>query len=70
MFTDEAHKAMILAEQEAKRRNHECVGTEHILLGLIKGGSGAGAMVLRRFGMDIKGLREEVEKLVKEGRRW
>ncbi len=66
-FTDRARKVMALANQEAQRLNHEYLGTEHILLGLVKEGSGVGATVLRNLGMDIKRLRGEVEKLVKSG---
>jgi len=58
---------MALANQEAQRFNHEYIGTEHILLGLVKEGSGVGATVLKNLGLDIKELRLEVEKLVKSG---
>jgi len=58
---------MALANQEAQRFNHECIGTEHILLGLVKEGSGVGATVLKNLDVDIKKLRLEVEKLVKSG---
>ncbi len=66
-FTDRARKVMALANQEAQRFNHEYIGTEHILLGLVKEGSGVGATVLKNFDVDIKKLRLEVEKLVKSG---
>lgn len=46
-FTDRARKVMALANQEAQRFNHEYIGTEHILLGLVKEGSGVGANVLK-----------------------
>jgi len=58
---------MALANQEAQRFNHEWIGTEHILLGLVKEGSGVGATVLKNLDVDIKKLRLEVEKLVKSG---
>jgi len=58
---------MALANQEAQRFNHEYIGTEHILLGLVKEGSGVGANVLKNLDVDIKKLRLEVEKLVKSG---
>ena len=58
---------MALAHQEAQRFNHEYVGTEHILLGLVKEDSGVGATVLNNLDVDIKKLRLEVEKLVKSG---
>ncbi len=66
-FTDRARKVMALANQEAQRFNHEYIGTEHILLGLVKEGSGVGATVLKNQDVDIKKLRLEVEKLVKSG---
>jgi len=58
---------MALANQEAQRFNHEYIGTEHILLGLVKEGSGVGATVLKNLDVDIKKLRLEIEKLVKSG---
>jgi ATP-dependent Clp protease ATP-binding subunit ClpC len=66
-FTDRARKVMALANQEAQRFNHEYIGTEHILLGLVKEGSGVGATVLKNLDVDLKKLRLEVEKLVKSG---
>ncbi len=66
-FTDRARKVMALANQEAQRFNHEYIGTEHILLGLVKEGSGVAANVLKNLDVDIKKLRLEVEKLVKSG---
>jgi ATP-dependent Clp protease ATP-binding subunit ClpC len=66
-FTDRARKVMALANQEAQRFNHEHIGTEHILLGLVKEGSGVGATVLKNLDVDIKKLRLEVEKHVKSG---
>ena len=58
---------MALANQEAQRFNHEYIGTEHILLGLVKEGSGVGANVLKNLGVDLHKVRVEVEKLVKAG---
>ena len=66
-FTDRARKVMALANQEAQRFNHEYIGTEHILLGLVKEGSGVGANVLKNLGVDLRKVRMEVEKLVKSG---
>src|SRR3974390_2007865 len=66
-FTDRARKVMALANQEAQRFNHEYVGTEHILLGLVKEGSGVGANVLKNLDVDLRKVRLEVEKLVKSG---
>src|ERR1700750_3285093 len=66
-FTDRARKVMALANQEAQRFNHEYIGTEHILLGLVKEGSGVGANVLKNLDGDLRKVRLEVEKLVKSG---
>ncbi len=66
-FTDRARKIMHLANQEAQRFNHEYLGTEHILLGLVKEGSGVGADVLKNLDVDLRKVRIEVEKLIKSG---
>ncbi|HED54816.1 MAG TPA: ATP-dependent Clp protease ATP-binding subunit [Phycisphaerales bacterium] len=66
-FTDRARKVMALANQEAQRFNHEYIGTEHVLLGLVKEGSGVGANVLKALTVDLRKVRLEVEKLVKQG---
>jgi len=66
-FTDRARKVMALANQEAQRFNHEYVGTEHILLGLVKEGQGVAANVLHNLQVDLKKIRLEVEKIVKSG---
>ncbi len=67
-FTDRARKVMALANQEAMRFNHEYIGTEHILLGLVKEGNGVGANVLKNLGLDLPRIRREVEQLVRAGR--
>jgi ATP-dependent Clp protease ATP-binding subunit ClpC len=66
-FTDRAKKVMNLARQEAQRFNHEYLGTEHILLGLVQEGSGVAANVLKNMGIDLTKIRAEVEKIVKTG---
>jgi ATP-dependent Clp protease ATP-binding subunit ClpC len=66
-FTDRARKVMALANQEAQRFNHDFIGTEHVLLGLVKEGSGVGANVLKNLDVDLKKLRLEIEKQVKSG---
>jgi ATP-dependent Clp protease ATP-binding subunit ClpC len=58
---------MQLANQEAQRFNHEYIGTEHLLLGLIKEGSGVAANVLKNLDIDLRKIRHEVEKLVRSG---
>ena len=66
-FTDRARKVMQLANQEAQRFNHEYIGTEHILLGLVKEGSGVAANVLKNLDVDLRKIRIEVEKIVQAG---
>ncbi len=66
-FTDRARKVMQLANQEAQRFNHEYIGTEHILLGLVKEGSGVAASVLKNLEADLRKIRQEVEKIVQAG---
>jgi len=66
-FTDRARKVMQLAKDEARRLNHAQMAPEHILLGLVKEGSGVAANVLGDLGVDLKVLRREVEALVETG---
>ena len=66
-FTDRARKVMQLANQEAQRFNHEYIGTEHMLLGLVKEGTGVAANVLKNLEVDLRKIRLEVEKLVQSG---
>ena len=66
-FTDRARKVMSLARQEAQRFNHEYIGTEHILLGLVQEGSGIAARVLKNLDVDLRKIRTEVEKLIPHG---
>jgi ATP-dependent Clp protease ATP-binding subunit ClpC len=66
-FTDRARKVMQLANQEAQRLNHEYIGTEHILLGLVKEGSGVAANVLKNLDIDLRKIRLEIEKIVQSG---
>ena len=66
-FTERARKVMTLARQEAQRFNHDYIGTEHILLGLVQEGSGVAAQVLKSLDVDLKKIRMEVEKIVKNG---
>jgi ATP-dependent Clp protease ATP-binding subunit ClpA len=66
-FTDRSRKAMQLANQEAQRLNHEYIGTEHILLGLVKEGMGVAANVLKNLDIDLPKIRLEVEKIVQHG---
>jgi ATP-dependent Clp protease ATP-binding subunit ClpA len=66
-YTDRARKVMELAKQEAWRFNHEYIGTEHILLGLVGEGSGVAANVLKNLDIDLRKIRLEVEKIVRSG---
>lgn len=66
-FTDRARKVMALANQEAQRFNHEYIGSEHILLGLVKEGSGVASSVLQRLGVDLATARKAVEELMVPG---
>src|SRR5690349_17615993 len=66
-FTDRARTVMQLANEEAKCFNHEYIGTEHILLGLIEEGAGAAAHVLKEFDLDLCKIRREVEKILQSG---
>ena len=66
-FTDRARKVMALARKEAQRLNHDFIGTEHILLGLLLEGSGVAANVLKNRGADLERIRSGIEKLVKPG---
>jgi ATP-dependent Clp protease ATP-binding subunit ClpC len=58
---------MQLANKEAQRLNHEYIGTEHILLGLVKEGSGVGAAVLTKFDLDLDKTRHEVKRFAPKG---
>ncbi|NQU95975.1 MAG: ATP-dependent Clp protease ATP-binding subunit [Candidatus Omnitrophica bacterium] len=66
-FTERARKVILLAKEEAKRFNHDYIGTEHILLGLVREGEGVAAAVLASLGLSADKIRFEVEKLVQPG---
>jgi len=66
-FTERARKVILLAKEEAKRFNHDYIGTEHILLGLVREGEGVAAAVLASFALSPDKIRLEVEKLVQPG---
>ncbi|MFP6877988.1 MAG: ATP-dependent Clp protease ATP-binding subunit [Roseibacillus sp.] len=66
-FTPRAQQVLALARKEADRFNHNYVGTEHLLLGLIKLGQGVAVSVLERMGLDLDSVRMEVEKQVGHG---
>ncbi len=66
-FTPRAQQVLALARKEADRFNHNFVGTEHLLLGLIKLGQGVAVNVLQKMGLDLETVRQEVEKEVRSG---
>ncbi len=63
-FTNRAKQVIKLAKKEAQRLNHNYLGTEHLLLGLLKLGQGVAVNVLRNFSLDYESVRQEIEKLV------
>ncbi|MGD0898053.1 MAG: Clp protease N-terminal domain-containing protein [Thermoguttaceae bacterium] len=66
-FTERARKTMQYAEEEARRLHHACIGPEHILLGLLREGTGVAANVLKNLGADEANVRAQVERLVPIG---
>ena len=66
-FTERAQRVILIAQEEAKRLNHDYVGTEHLLLGLIALGEGVAAQVMANLGVDLRRVRGEVEKIVGTG---
>lgn len=66
-FSPRAQQVLVLARKEADRFNHNFVGTEHLLLGLIKIDQGVAVNVLRKLGLDLEKVRSEVEKLIGAG---
>ena len=66
-FTERSQRVVLIAQEEAKRLNHDYVGTEHILLGLIAVGEGVAVQVLSNLGVDLRRVRREVEKIVGTG---
>ena len=63
-FTDRARRVVVLAQEEARRLNHNYIGTEHILLGLIREGEGVAAQVLVKLGADLNRVRQQVLQLL------
>ena len=66
-FTERARKVLVLSKEEARRFNHDYIGTEHVLLGLVREGEGVACAVLQNLGVDLERLRIEIEKLVSSG---
>ena len=65
-FTDRARRVVVLAQEEARMRNHSFIGTEHILLGLIREGDGVAAQVLVMLGADLSRVRQQVVQLLRD----
>ncbi len=66
-FTERAQQVLVLAQEEAKRLNHNFIGTEHLLLGLVREGSGIAARALQNMTVDLNSVRTEVEKITPKG---
>src|SRR3546814_17617007 len=66
-FTDRARRVVVLAQEEAKMLNHNYIGTEHILLGLIHEGEGVAAKALESHGISLDAVREQVQDLIGPG---
>jgi ATP-dependent Clp protease ATP-binding subunit ClpC len=67
-FTERVRKVLAMAREEAERLRHEYVGTEHILLGLIREGEGVAAAVLQNLSVDLDDIQQQIEDTVKKGK--
>lgn len=68
-FTERARRVLVLAQEEAQRFHHNYIGTEHLLLGLVREGEGVAARVLNNMGVDLADVRRSVEKIIGKGDR-
>jgi ATP-dependent Clp protease ATP-binding subunit ClpA len=66
-FTDRARRVIVLAQEEARMLNHNYIGTEHILLGLIHEGEGVAAKALESLGVSLDAVRQQVEEIIGQG---
>src|SRR3954452_12742867 len=66
-FTDRARRVVVLAQEEARMLNHNYIGTEHILLGLIHEGEGVAAKALESLGISLEAVREQVQEIIGQG---
>jgi len=66
-FTDKARRVVVLAQEEAKLLNHNYIGTEHILLGLIHEGEGVAAKALESLGINLDAVRDQVQEIIGQG---
>jgi ATP-dependent Clp protease ATP-binding subunit ClpC len=67
-FTERVRKVLAMAREEAARLHHEYVGTEHILLGLIREGEGVAATVLQNLSVELDDIQQKIEETVKKGK--
>src|SRR5205823_12144437 len=67
-FTERVRKVLAMAREEAARLHHEYVGTEHILLGLIREGEGVAATVLQNLSVELDEIQQKIEEAVKKGK--
>ena len=63
-FTDRARRVLVLAQEEARLLNHNFIGTEHVLLGLIHEGDGVAAKALESLGISLEAVRQKVEETI------
>jgi len=66
-FTERAQKVIAYAQEEARRLNHNVVGTEHLLMGLLREGEGIGAKALKNLGLNLKQVRQQIEMMIGTG---
>ncbi len=66
-FTERARRVVVLAQEEARMLNHNYIGTEHILLGLIHEGTGVAARALESLGISLQAVRQQVEEIIGQG---
>jgi ATP-dependent Clp protease ATP-binding subunit ClpC len=66
-FSDRARRVVVLAQEEARMLNHNYIGTEHILLGLIHEGEGVAAKALESLGISFEAVRQQVEEIIGQG---
>src|SRR5438552_18215086 len=67
-FTDRARRVVVLAQEEARMLDHDYIGTEHVLLGLIHEGSGVAAQALQALGISLEAVRQQIEGIIGQGR--
>jgi ATP-dependent Clp protease ATP-binding subunit ClpC len=66
-FTEKARRVVVLAQEEARMLNHNYIGTEHLLLGLLHEGEGVGAKALESLGVSLEAVRRQVEEIIGQG---